>query len=172
MKPTYLQQTDENLKEKFDFKRQRFPYSVVWTPLPLITALIPFIGHTGICSSEGVIHDFSGPYTVSVDDMAFGNPTKYVPLECESKKSWDEAVDKGDGEYSQRMHNLCCDNCHSHVAYVLNQINFEGGGWNMISIWWLCIRKSHYVGISGFIKTYAGFAVVIILIMVLRMVLS
>lgn len=33
-----------------DVRRQRFPYCVVWTPLPGITALLPFIGHTGICT--------------------------------------------------------------------------------------------------------------------------
>jgi len=27
----------------------RFPYSIVWTALPIFTWLIPFIGHTGIC---------------------------------------------------------------------------------------------------------------------------
>ena len=28
--------------------------------------LIPFIGHMGICTMQGVIRDFAGPYFVSV----------------------------------------------------------------------------------------------------------
>ena len=54
------------------------------------------IGHTGICTSDGVIHDFAGPYFVSVDDMAFGNPTKYLPLQLDESNidSWDENVEK------------------------------------------------------------------------------
>ena len=65
---------------KIEPNKNKYPYCIVRTPLPLITALIPFIGHTGVCTSDGTIHDFAGPYTVSIDDMAFGNPTKYVQL--------------------------------------------------------------------------------------------
>jgi len=60
-----------------EVKYNRFPYCIVWTPLPLISWFLPFIGHTGICTAEGVIHDFAGSYYVSVDDFAFGNPHKY-----------------------------------------------------------------------------------------------
>jgi hypothetical protein len=34
----------------------------------------------GIADSEGKIHDFQGPYTVIVDDFAFGRPTRYLGL--------------------------------------------------------------------------------------------
>ena len=54
----------------------RFPFSIVWTPLPLITWILPFIGHTGIALSNGIIHDFAGPYTISIDDLAFGETHK------------------------------------------------------------------------------------------------
>ena len=40
--------------------------SIVWTPIPLLTWLFPFIGHMGICYSNGIIRDFAGPYYVSV----------------------------------------------------------------------------------------------------------
>jgi hypothetical protein len=60
--------------------RSRFPCSIVWTPIPLITWILPFVGHMGICDSRGVIHDFAGPYFIGVDDMAFGEPTRYLPL--------------------------------------------------------------------------------------------
>jgi hypothetical protein len=38
---------------------------------------LPFIGHTGIGSSAGVIYDFAGPYFISEDRMGFGWPIKY-----------------------------------------------------------------------------------------------
>ena len=57
---------------KIDPKRKRFPYCIVWTPLPLITSLIPCIGHTGICTSEGIAHDFAGSYAIGVDDLEIG----------------------------------------------------------------------------------------------------
>ena len=54
--------------------------SIVWTPLPCLTQLLTGIGHTGIGDSKGVIHDFAGPYYVSIDDLAFGETHKYVTL--------------------------------------------------------------------------------------------
>jgi hypothetical protein len=59
-----------------------FPYSIVWTPIPIITWLLPFVGHMGICSSDGTIHDFAGPYFISVGNLAFGSPTRCALRRC------------------------------------------------------------------------------------------
>jgi hypothetical protein len=59
-----------------DEDNDRFPFCIVWTPLPLISWIFPFIGHTGIAMSDGIIHDFSGPYTITIDDLAFGRTHK------------------------------------------------------------------------------------------------
>lgn len=63
-----------------DKSRDRFPFCIVWTPIPLLTWLVPIVGHMGIALSSGVIRDFAGPYFVSEDNMAFGRPTKYWQL--------------------------------------------------------------------------------------------
>jgi len=63
-----------------DSENARFPFCIVWTPLPLISWLLPFIGHTGVATSHGIIHDFAGPYTVSIDDLAFGETHKYIRI--------------------------------------------------------------------------------------------
>jgi hypothetical protein len=39
-------------------------YTILWSPLPPITWLLPFIGHMGIATSKGVACDFQGPYSV------------------------------------------------------------------------------------------------------------
>ena len=67
-------------KKRIKPDEARFPFCIVWTPLPIITWLIPCIGHTGIGMADGVIHDFSGPYMVTVDDLAFGETHKYSIL--------------------------------------------------------------------------------------------
>lgn len=59
---------------------ERFPCSVVWTPIPCITWLLPFVGHMGICNTEGVCYDFAGPYYVSEDELSFGVPARYFSL--------------------------------------------------------------------------------------------
>ena len=43
----------EELNSKIDVKNQRFPCCIVWSPLPPITWILPFIGHTGICTEDG-----------------------------------------------------------------------------------------------------------------------
>ena len=149
----------ERLKRcEIDADNVRYPYCMVWTPLPLISWILPMIGHTGICTSEGVIHDFGGPYYVAVDDMTFGNPTKYIPLQLDETNidDWDRYVERGDKAYGQMMHNLCCNNCHSHCAYVLNQAKYKGNtGYTMIHIWWMFMIRSKYVGFSvSFIDHY------------------
>jgi len=74
--------TEMKLHDKeIDLSRDRFPYSIVWTPLPCITWLIPPIGHMGIAYSTGIIRDFAGPYFVSEDNLAFGKTTRYLQLD-------------------------------------------------------------------------------------------
>jgi len=68
----------EEFKAPIDPEKARFPVCITWTPIPFISWLLPCIGHTGICTSNGVIHDFAGPYYVSIDDFAFGQCYKYV----------------------------------------------------------------------------------------------
>ncbi|XP_023670649.1 uncharacterized protein [Paramormyrops kingsleyae] len=94
--------------EKIDPDKSRFPYCIVWTPIPGLSWLLPFIGHMGICTSSGVIRDFAGPYCVSEDDMAFGRPTKYWRLDVSkvcggSPEVWDAAVRDASQQYGHKM---------------------------------------------------------------------
>ncbi|GFT91842.1 transmembrane protein 222 [Nephila pilipes] len=79
-----------------DHKKSRYPFCIVWTPLPIITWICPLIGHMGIAMSSGIIRDFAGPYYVSEDDMAFGKPTKYWQLHPDKarggRSGWDTGV--------------------------------------------------------------------------------
>ncbi|VDK49715.1 unnamed protein product [Anisakis simplex] len=83
--------------------RRRFPFCIVWTPIPILTWLFPFIGHMGIATSRGVIRDFAGSYCVNEDDMAFGWPTRYLKLDVSEvpggAENWDRAVRSASDEY-------------------------------------------------------------------------
>ncbi len=37
------------VRSPIDYEKDRYPFCIVWTPLPLISWIIPCIGHTGIC---------------------------------------------------------------------------------------------------------------------------
>ena len=68
---------------QIDPRQARFPCCIVWTPLPVISWLIPFVGHIGICREDGVILDFAGPNFVCVDNFAFGAVTRYIQISKE-----------------------------------------------------------------------------------------
>uniref|UniRef100_A0A2P2I2P9 Transmembrane protein 222-like n=2 Tax=Hirondellea gigas TaxID=1518452 RepID=A0A2P2I2P9_9CRUS len=147
---------------KLDIKKHRFPNCIVWTPLPLLTWIFPVIGHMGIADSNGIIHDFAGPYMVSEDNMAFGWPTKYWQLDPYSAQAgadnYDKMLHMASQEYRNRMHNLCCDNCHSHVAMALNLMRYDNSSsWNMFKLCFLMLAHSKYVSFWGFLKTWLPF---------------
>ena len=147
--------------------KSRYPYCIVWTPIPFLTYILPCIGHTGIANSKGIIHDFAASYFVSIDDFNFGKPTKYVQLDLNDKEKheYDKAIEKGDLKYRTLVHNLFTNNCHSHVAYVLNQMKYKGkSNYNMVDIWWILIMKGKYIDFWAFVKTYLGFFIFLLII--------
>lgn len=154
-----------------DKRRSRYPYCIVWTPIPCLTWFLPFIGHMGICNSEGKVFDFAGPYYIGVDDMAFGTPTRYLRLQPRkvTKGTWDRGVAKGCEVYCQRMHNLCCDNCHSHVARCLDTMGYGGfSNWNMIILCFWVFFCAPFVNFSSFLKTFLPFLLLLTIIFAVK----
>ena len=66
-----------------DPKKAKFPCCLIWTPLPVVSWLAPFIGHVGIGREDGTILDFSGSNVVNVDDFSFGAAARYFQLDRE-----------------------------------------------------------------------------------------
>ncbi|KAJ9593290.1 hypothetical protein L9F63_015165, partial [Diploptera punctata] len=148
-----------------DSKKHRFPYCIVWTPIPLLTWIFPFIGHMGIALSSGVIRDFAGPYYVSEDDMAFGWPTKYWQLRPHlargGQNGFDRAITEASEEYKTRMHRsiFCCTVVQTSLSLSLKLMEYNGSrNWNMVKLAILMLIKSKYVGIGGFLKTWLPFS--------------
>ena len=166
---------EKNKKLKIDNIKQRYPYCIVWTPLPCISWFIPSIGHVGICNSQGIIHDFAGPHYVFVDDMAFGNPTKFVILELSQKEinEYDKAVELGKQYYNKLNYNFCTNNCYSFVANVLNRLKYKGrNDYNMVDVWWIFTTKSKYITWGDLFKTYSGFIFIMIIFFIFYYILK
>ncbi|XP_043270114.1 transmembrane protein 222 [Venturia canescens] len=154
---------------KVDPARRKFPFCIVWTPIPGLTYLFPFIGHMGIATSTGIIRDFAGSYHVSEDRMAFGQPTKYWQLDYNhvrgGQDGWDSGVAEASAIYQTRTHNLCCDNCHSHVATALNIMNYKSSSnWNMVKLAFFMLIHGKYVSFWSFLKTWLPFLIIVGLI--------
>ena len=145
---TAASRADENELGDFNPDKARFPVCITWTQLPLISWIIPSIGHVGIGAADGKIHDFAGPYYIGIDDFAFGSTLKYVKLDIHENDlpAYNQSLAQADRTYRGRIHNICCDNCHSHVAKVLNNHSYRGKtDWNMVNIWWMLMTESKYV---------------------------
>jgi transmembrane protein 222 len=143
---------------------QKYPYCILWSPLPPITWLFPFIGHTGIATSKGVIYDFAGPYTIGKQYMAFGPPTRYIQLDPSLCRDvdWDAAVSQGCEIYSQRMHNICCDNCHSHVAKCLNIMGYGNKrNYGMVDLAAWFFFQGRFVSFCSFLSTFLPFMLIV-----------
>jgi len=160
---------------EMDHKRSKYPHSIVWTPIPLLTWIFPVIGHMGIAYTNGKIRDFAGPYFVSEDHMAFGKPTKYWILDPNlaegGSSGFDRAIYEASEEYKTRVHNLICDNCHSHCSYALNLMNYKGSrSWNMVWLACLLILHGRYVSIAAFVKTWLPFVILVSVILSLTLI--
>ena len=59
---------------------QRYPRCIVWTPIHPITWFAPYVGHVGICDTEGIVHDFAMPYAVTVDNSTPLRLPLHLPL--------------------------------------------------------------------------------------------
>lgn len=136
--------------------------SIIWTPIPLLTWILPFIGHMGIQDSSGITHDFAGPYEVGIGQFAFGRPLRTLPLVGANAHLLDEAILHADEVYRQRMHNLFCDNCHSHVALALNRAAYDGRTtWGMVNLAvWMLLRGA-YTDSTAVALHWAPFFVVV-----------
>lgn len=155
----------ESRTPTINFNTDKYPYCIVWTPIPVLTWFFPFIGHMGICLSNGVIRDFAGPYFISEDNMAFGRPTRYLILDPHKARggTWDESISKASVVYGTRMHNLCWDNCHSHVGMALNLMNYDNSSrWNMVRLAaWMFFCGTH-VSVWAAVKTWLPFCIILI----------
>lgn len=150
-----------------------FSFCIVWSPLWPITLFLPFIGHTGIADSRGVANDFQGSYYVGTDGrMAFGPPTRYLKMDVDllpgGAGRWDEAIREANQVYNGRIHNICCDNCHSHVASALNRMPLEAYGirkWDMVKLAILIFFKAPFVSVGAFLCTFLPFAIFLLVVL-------
>lgn len=137
----------------------------------MITWFLPVVGHLGICDSMGRVYDFAGPYTIGEDGMAFGEPARYVTLDPSKarKLSWNAAIDVGNGIYCKRMHNLCCDNCHSHVARCLDEMEYSGiSHWNMVMVGAYVILFGKWVSPTRALASWGPFLFLLSLVLLFK----
>lgn len=105
-------------------KKQELASCVVWTQIPLISWLLPFFGHVGICDSNGVVYDFQGPCHVGKGKLLFGEPMEKWELGIDSE-TLDRSIKEATEEFKHRNFSIICSNCHFYAATVLKNANYK-----------------------------------------------
>mmetsp|Transcript_16347 Transcript_16347/g.23338 ORF Transcript_16347/g.23338 Transcript_16347/m.23338 type:complete len:120 (-) Transcript_16347:142-501(-) len=119
--------------------------------------------------------------------MMVGAPTRYLPMPLYSledrndtddtgstEQRWDDGVRQANEIYKTRMHNLCCDNCHSHVACALNTMGLQAYGiqhWNMVKLCFLMFIKGRFVSVSSVVRQFGPFLLLMFLFTLLGLVI-
>lgn len=164
---------------------EKFPYCLVWTPLPVVAWLVPFVGHLGICRRDGTILDFVGSYFVNVGTFAFGAPSKYLALKPElaclpanlsshicgmsyahaeygPARTWDEALALSTRQFQHETYNIFTTNCHSFVACALNRLAYGGKmNWTVVDLAVLMVFHGKWVSTGSVVYAYAPFLLVV-----------
>lgn len=103
--------------------------------------------------------------------MAFGRPTRALKLDVETEveggyEEYDASIREANEVYRGRMHNLFCDNCHSHVAYAMNLMKYgRSTNWNMVNLCFMVFFKGKFLG--GTKDIYIQFVPFFILVFVI-----
>nr|AFX95946.1 green-ripe protein [Petunia x hybrida] len=167
--------------EEIDPTKEKFPCCLVWTPLPVVSWLAPFIGHVGICREDGTIIDFSGSNMINVGNLTYGAVARYYQLDrlqccfpphlaghtCKdgyqhaefgTAVNWDDALRSSTCSYEHRSFNPFTCNGHSFVANCLNRLSYGGSmSWNMVNVEVLILFKGHWVDRSSIFRSFMPF---------------
>ena len=73
--------------------------------------------------------------TVAPASVQVGCVLRYAPISGPGDEGWDAAIERADSIYNERMHNICCDNCHHHTALALTE---SGRPHTLLSSWIYC----------------------------------
>lgn len=152
-------------------------YSIVWTTLPILSALCPLVGHLGISDSCGRIYDFSGSYRVTIDSFMCGPARRAFCLDTdamtvnaiedldERAQVYDQTLNHVSRVYEKQAHNLLMNNCHHFVASVLNQLEYKGKtNWTSIHVAWFIWIKGFWLNPAYRLATLTPFIIILIVL--------
>ncbi|CAD2215533.1 hypothetical protein AGDE_02543 [Angomonas deanei] len=184
--------TDLPLPPQIDVLNEHYPFCIVWTPIPVLTWLLPFVGHIAICDSKGRIFDFQGSYRIGNDHMIFGNPVKYwdispkyVPTFYQLSESarndpknveiikreiedYDVGLARVIRHFRQtQLYNFFTNNCHAFVASAANEQTAATKPLNTVTVCFGMLLHGRYISLSHFLKAHLPTIILLVIIFLL-----
>ncbi|GET89736.1 hypothetical protein, conserved [Leishmania tarentolae] len=183
--------TPVQLRPAIDPVREHYPFCIVWSPIPILSWILPFVGHIAVCDSQGRVYDFQGSYLIGQDRMLFGSPVKYWDLSRDYIPSFYNADHQNSAEREEavkheiaaydtalmltiqhfrqsEVYDFFTNNCHSFVAASLNGQQLKRQHMGIVSIAIGMIAHGRYISLSHFFK--AHFPCMLLLFVLLALV--
>jgi len=163
---------DEKEPDPNDLKSQ-FSCTLVWYPIPTLSAYLPCIGHYKAITTDAVCHDFCGSKYVKVQENYKETPKKYIPLKMTSyqKVLWDKVLKRLDKKFERREFSVCGWNSYSYSKELLNKIKYEKkSNYTGCSVCCLSCCKAKYTSCCAVFTTWIWlflYLIIVILILVL-----
>ncbi|CAJ1027795.1 Protein of unknown function (DUF778), putative [Leishmania lindenbergi] len=182
------------LPPTIDPVHEHYPFCIVWSPIPILTWFLPFVGHIAVCDSQGRIYDFQESYRIGQDRMLFGNPVKYwdISRDCipsfynpdphNSQERWaavhreveayDAAVASATNHFRQaETYNFFANNCHAFVAAALNRSQLQKEHTGTVSLAIGMLLHGRYVSLRRFMKAHLPSILLVFAILILSIML-
>ena len=147
---------------------------ILWSTIPCLSWLCPFVGHIGVANSEGTTFDFQGSFTIGTGRMLFGRPQRKwkIDIDCET---WDRAIEDVSNEFGNINYNILCSNCHYFAAAVLDKIGYKQippffGKWvngATIKIIWGLILNGQTLTVPDYFKIWLPFVIFWLIIFII-----
>lgn len=163
------------IKENSSFLKYKKPYTFLWSSIPFISTIFPFLGHISVCSSNGTIHDYFSSKYISIDQLNYGSPEKIINLELNEGEmiEWDRAIKRSDKKYKRKNFSFCGNNSLKYAGYILSEVNYKGKKkYSKCDIIKLSINKGKYLSKCAIVKTWIGFVLIITCLLLIIILVS
>lgn len=155
---------------KSNNNNSKYKYCILCSSIPLITYLIPFVCHSCIVNSYGFIHDYYSSHYVKIIPEEQKKFTKIVVLNLNDhqKNIFDNSIEKVDKNFKKKPFSICGSNSYKYISNILNAIEYNGKkNYSKCDIFWLIVKEGKYASNFQIFKTYLGWIIIIILIILI-----
>ena len=160
--------------EKKKSNNSKYKYCIIWSHIPLITFLMPFVGHSSIVNSYGFIHDFQSSYFIQIYNEEENGFCKivYLNLNDSQKLIWDNIIEQIDKVYQKKSFSFCGNNSFKYISNILSIIEYKNKkNYTQYDIFWLIIKEGKFISKCQIFKTYFGW-ILIFSIIIISIILS
>ncbi|KAH7821559.1 putative Protein of unknown function (DUF778) [Monocercomonoides exilis] len=183
-------ETLSDFLERENGNKDRFPFGIVWNAIPVISWLVPILGHVGICDSQGRIWDFQKTDKVGINHMQYGRPMKiwrYYPKQKPPKNAeleeaeqqenliyesraipvqWDKAIETASQAFIHRKMSWTKCNSWHHVCECLNDYQTEVK-YTPRKLLWTFAKKGSWPSFPMALTVYLPPVILILFILIL-----